>query len=76
MVTVNLPIAAVALAVSVRVLVPVVLAGLKAALTPLGRPEADRLTVPLKPLRGWTVMELVPLALCRMLSELGEAESV
>ena len=75
-VTVDVPVVAVALAVSVKVLVPLVLAGLKDAVTPLGRPEAERLTVLLKPLIGWTVIELVPLAFCTMLSELGEAERV
>ena len=50
MVTVAVPVAAVLLAVSVNVLVPVVLAGLNDAVTPLGRPDADKLTLPLKPL--------------------------
>ena len=59
MVTVNVPSAAVALALSVSVLLPVVLAGLKDAVTPLGRPEADKLTVPLKPLSGLTLIALV-----------------
>jgi hypothetical protein len=36
-------------AISVSVLVVLVLAGLKAALMPAGRPKAERLTVPLKP---------------------------
>ena len=48
-VTVDVPVAAVALAVSVRELVVVAEAGLKDAVTPLGRPDADKLTVPLKP---------------------------
>ena len=60
-VTVAVPVVAVALAVSVRLLVPVVLAGLKLAVTPDGSPEADRLTVPVKPLMGLTVMVLLPL---------------
>ncbi len=67
MVTETVPVAAVPLAVSVNVLVLVVLLGLKEAVTPLGRPEADRLTLPLKPLCGVTVMVLVPLVPCRML---------
>lgn len=75
-VTLNVPVAAAALAVRVRVLAPVVLAGLKDAVTPLGRPEATKLTMPLKPLSGLTVIVLVPLALWAMLSELGVAESV
>ena len=49
-VTVAVPVAAVLLAVSVNVLALVVLVGLKDAVTPLGKPDADRLTLPLKPL--------------------------
>ena len=49
-VTVAAPIAAVLVAVSVNVLVFAVLVGLKAAVTPLGRPDTDKLTLPLKPL--------------------------
>jgi hypothetical protein len=57
---VELPVAAVLLAVSVRVLVPVLVGlGLKPAVTPLGRPEAARVTLPLNPLAGVTTMELV-----------------
>ena len=48
-VTVTVPVAAVALAV--RVSVPLVVAGfgLNAAVTPLGKPEAETVTFPLKP---------------------------
>ena len=57
---VELPVAAVLLAVSVRVLVPVLVGlGLKLAVTPLGRPAAVRVTLPLNPLAGVTTMELV-----------------
>ena len=49
MVTVTVPVVAVVLAVSVNVLVLAVLVGLKDAVTPLGRPEADKLTLPVKP---------------------------
>jgi hypothetical protein len=76
MVTVAAPVVAVPLAVSVRVLVPVVLAGLNDALTPVGRPDADKLTLPLKPPCGLTVMLLVPLAPSMMVKLLGDAESV
>src|SRR5207245_4531026 len=48
MVTVTVPVVAVLLAVSVNVLVLVVLLGLNDAVTPLGSPDADKLTVPLK----------------------------
>jgi hypothetical protein len=58
MVTVKVPMAALVLAVKVKVLVPVVLAGLNDAVTPPGRPEAERLTAPLNPLSGVTVMVL------------------
>lgn len=76
MVTVAGPVVAVLLAMSIRVLVPVVLAGLNEAVTPLGKPEADKLTVPLKPPCGLTVMLLVPLAPWMMVKLLGDAESV
>ena len=49
MVAVDVPAVAAALAVSVNVLVLVVLVGLKEAVTPLARPEADKLTLPVKP---------------------------
>ena len=49
MVTVNVPVDAVPPAVRVSVLVLVVLLGLKDAVTPVGRPEADKLTLALKP---------------------------
>ncbi len=49
MVTVAVPTAAVLLAVRVSALVLVVLLGLNEAVTPEGRPEAERLTLPLKP---------------------------
>jgi hypothetical protein len=60
-VTVNVPVVAPLLAVSVSVLVPGVLMGLSVAVTPLGWPEADKLTLPLKPFCGLTVIVLVPL---------------
>jgi hypothetical protein len=59
-VTVEVPVAAVALAVSVNVLVEVVGFGTNAAVTPLGIPVADNITLPLKPFDGTTVMVLVP----------------
>ena len=76
MVTVAVPVAAALLAVSVNVLALVVLVGLKEAVTPLGRPEADKLTLPLKPFCGVTVMVLVPLAPWVIVKLLGDAESV
>jgi hypothetical protein len=73
-VTVTEPVVAVLLAVSVKVLLPVVLLGLKDAVTPAGSPEADKLTLPVKPLTGVTEMVLVPLAPCTMDRVFGEAE--
>ena len=49
-VRVAVPVVAVLLAVRVRVLVVVAGLGLKEAVTPLGKPEADRLMLPEKPL--------------------------
>ena len=55
------PVVAEALAVRINVLAPVVLAGLKEAVTPLGKPETVRLTLPMKPFCGTTAM--LPIAL-------------
>jgi hypothetical protein len=60
-VTVEVPVAAVALTARVKELVVVAEAGLKEAVTPLGKPDADKLTLPLKPLWGATVIVLEPL---------------
>src|SRR5260370_19221019 len=62
MVSVAVPAVAELLAVSDRTLVVVVLVGLKDAVTPLGSPEATKLTLPVKPPAGVTVMVLVPVA--------------
>src|SRR3954471_22078248 len=72
MVTVTVPVAAVLLAVRVSVLVLVVLDGVKEAVTPAGNPEADRFTLPLKPLAPDTVIVLVPLEPCVTATLLGE----
>jgi hypothetical protein len=74
MVTVAVPVVAALLAVSVKLLVPVVGFGLNKAVTPLGRPEADKLTLPLKPYCGVTVMVLAPDVPCGIVRVLGEAE--
>jgi len=76
MVSEAVPDVAVLLAVSVKVLVLAVLLGLNDAVTPLGRPEADKLTVLLKPLSGLTVMVLAPLAPCAIVKLFGDAERV
>jgi hypothetical protein len=49
MVTLTVPVVAPLLADKVKMLVLVVLGELKDAVTPLGRPEAARLTLPVKP---------------------------
>jgi hypothetical protein len=75
-VTVAVPVVAVLLAVNVSVLVVAALLGLNDAVTPLGRPDADKLTLPLKPFCGVTVMVLAPLAPCTIVKLFGDVESV
>ncbi len=75
-VTLEVPGTAVLLAVSVRVLLPAVLAGLKDPVTPPGSPEAVKATAPLKPFCGVTVMTLVPGLPCVSATLDGAAESV
>jgi len=75
-VTVTVPVVAMLLAVSVKVLVLAVLPGLNDAVTPLGKPEADKLTLLLKPFSGVTVMVLAPLAPCAIVKLFGEEERV
>src|SRR5208337_1686931 len=76
MVTVAAPVVAELLAVSVRVLVVVVAVGLKDAVTPLGRPEAAKLTLPVKPFWPFTVIVLVPLLPWATDKAVGFADSV
>jgi hypothetical protein len=76
MVAVTVPVVDALLTTSVNVLVVVVELGPNDALTPLGSPDADKLTPPLKPFWGVTVIVLVPLAPWVMLTLLGDAESV
>ena len=59
-VTTKVPMAALALAVNVSVLVKVAGFGLNDAVTPLGSPVADNVTLPLKPFAGVMVIALVP----------------
>jgi len=75
-VTVTVPVAAVALAVKVSVLVVVAGLGLKGAVTPLGKPDAERVTLPLNPFSGEMVIVLVPLLACVIVTLFGEGESV
>jgi hypothetical protein len=72
-VTVKLPVEAVLLAARVSVLVPVVLTGAKKAFTPLGKPDALKLTLPVKPFCGATAIMLPPLDPCVRLRLAGVA---
>lgn len=77
MVTVAFPTFAVLLALRVRVLVDVVGFGLNTAVTPVGSPEAAKVTLPENPLTGVTVIVLVPPAPpFAIVRALGEAASV
>src|SRR5439155_14879392 len=76
MVMLPVPTVAVLLAASVRALDPVAELGLKEAVTPLGRPEADRETLLLKPFAGVMVIVLLPLEPRVTVTLLGEAERV
>jgi hypothetical protein len=76
MLTGTVPVVAVLLAVSVNVLVAVAGFGLNDAVTPLGRPDADKLTAPLKPFCGETVTVLVLLAPWIRTKLLGDVERV
>ena len=60
MVTVVVPVLAVPLAVSVSTLLPVVGFVPNAAVTPLGNPDAARVTLPLNPFWSVTIMVDVP----------------
>ena len=75
-VTVTVPVVAVLLAASVNVLVFVVLLGFNDAVTPLGKPDAEKLTLLLNPPCGMTVMVLVPLVPWTRLRLLGEADKL
>ena len=76
MVTVEVPVVALALTVKVTTLVDVVGLVPKLAVTPAGRPEADKLTLPVKPPDGVTVTVLLALPPWLTLTLAGEAESV
>lgn len=76
MVTVELPVVSVELAVRVSTLVPVVGFVANAAVTPLGRPDAASVTLPLNPPTSVTLIVLVPLLPCVIDRLLGESDSV
>ena len=75
-VTVAGPVVATLLAISVNVLEPVDGFGLNNAVTPLGKLETDKATLPLKPFWGATVTAVMPLPPCGIPKLLGDAESV
>lgn len=75
MVMVKPPTAEVLLAARVSLLVPVVLDGVRKAFTPLGIPDALKLTLPVRPFWRVTVMVLAPLEPWVRLTLLGAAES-
>lgn len=74
MVTVDVPFAAVELAVKVTVLLVLAGLGTKLAVTPLGKPEADRVTLLLKPLDGVIEIVLVPVEPSTTVKLLGLAD--
>jgi hypothetical protein len=74
-VTVAAPVVAVELAVRVKTLVEVVGLVPNAAVTPEGSPDADRVTEPVNPPDGVTVMVLFPLDPCVTLRLAGDADS-
>src|SRR5437867_1763655 len=76
MVRVTVPVVAVGFAVSVSVLVVAVGLGLKAAVTPLGSVEGDRVTLRSEERRGGKVSVLEPLLPWVTVRLLGEAERV
>lgn len=76
MVTIDVPMVAEALAASVTKIVPAMLPGLNDEVTPPGRPDTARFTVPLKPFRDVPVIVLAPLLPCAMLRLAGDTESV
>lgn len=75
-VIVTVPVAAVALAAKVSVLVAVAGLGLKEAVTPLGNPDAESVTLPVKPFIGVMAIALVPWLPCTRLNALGAADNV
>ena len=75
MVITEVPVVAVALAVNVTTLVDVVGLVANAAVTPAGRPEAERVTLPAKPPEGVTVIVLLTLLPWVTATLDGDAES-
>ena len=76
-VTVNVKVPVVAVPVADRTKRLLAVAGFvpKAPLTPFGRPEVVKFTLPLKPLSGLIEMVAEPEAPCRMVKLAGDADS-
>jgi hypothetical protein len=66
-VSVEVPTAAVLLAASVNALYPVVGLGAHEPVTPAGKPDTARFTVPVKPFSGFTLIFAMPLLPCPIL---------
>src|SRR6266852_9195892 len=75
-VTLAAPVAAVLEAVNVSVLVPVVEAGLKAAVTPVGRAPTLSATLPVNPPLGVTVIVLAPVPPCCTVALVPDSEKL
>jgi hypothetical protein len=75
-VTVAVPIVALPLADRVKRLLVVAVFVLNAAVTPLGRPDTVKFTMPLNPFSGLIVMVVEPVAPWAMVKLVGDAESV
>lgn len=69
-----MPVVAVPVAERVKMLLAVAGFVPNVALTPFGPPDAVKLTLPLKPLRGLIEMLVEPEAPCRIVTLAGEAE--
>lgn len=72
-VSVTVPVAAVELAFIVKVLAPVVGFGLNPAVTPLGNAEFERVTLPVNPFAGTTLIVVEPPDPCVIVTLDGEA---
>lgn len=64
------------LAVKVSTVLPLAGLGLNEAVTPLGRPEAEKVTLPLNPSSGLMVMVVVTWLPCVTLTVFGEGDKV
>ena len=70
------PIEADGLTIKLRVLFEAVLAGVNAAVTPVGKPEAARFTLPEKPFIATTLIVTEPLSACCKVTAPGDDDSL